>query len=150
MATSRPQDPHEAPAALRARPALSPGRFGRFVVVGGAATAVHYLTALALLHAAGWGAVAASAAGAAVGAVASYGLNARFTFGVRGRHGHHAPRFAAVAGLGWMLNALGMWGLLRLGLHPYLAQPLVTVAVLFCNFALNALWAMRTAPPGPP
>ncbi|OWQ92948.1 hypothetical protein CDN99_00075 [Roseateles aquatilis] len=143
MADSPSPTPHEAPAARQAWHALSLGRFGRFVLVGGAATAVHYLVALLLLHLAGWGAVAASAGGAFVGAIASYVLNARFTFGVRGRHGHHAPRFAAVASLGWMLNALGMWGLLRLGLHPYVAQPIVTALVLLSNFGFNALWAMR-------
>lgn len=126
------------------RPApVSLGRFGRFLLVGGVATAVHYLTAFLLLRLAGWPAVSASAAGFIVGAFANYLLNARFTFGLRGHHGRHLPRFAAVASLGWLLNAGGMALLLHLGLHPYLAQPVVTVLVLFFNFLLNALWAMR-------
>ncbi len=121
------------------------GRFGRFVLVGGVATAVHYVTALVLLHAAQWGPVAASTAGALAGALVGYALNARFTFDVRERHGHHLARYLLVAALGWCLNAIGLWGLLRLGLHPYVAQPIVTVLVLLSNFAFNALWAMRPA-----
>ena len=131
-------------------PPLAPGRFARFLVVGGIATAVHYAVAALLLNLGGWPAVWASATGFVVSAFANYALNARFTFGVRGDHGNHLPRYAAVASLGWTLNALGMWALLRAGLHPYLAQPIVTVGVLFVNFTLNALWAMRPAPEGDP
>ncbi|ALV07662.1 GtrA family protein [Roseateles depolymerans] len=122
---------------------VSLGRFGRFLLVGGVATAVHYVTAFLLLRLAGWPAVQASATGFVVGAMANYALNARYTFGLRGQHAHHLPRFAVVAGMGWLLNAAGMWGLLRAGLHPYVAQPVVTILVLFFNFLLNALWAMR-------
>ncbi len=138
MAAGSPTPTASAPTAP-----VSLGRFGRFLLVGGVATAVHYLTAFLLLRAAGWPAVSASAAGFIVGAFANYLLNARFTFGLRGHHGRHLPRFAAVASLGWLLNAGGMALLLHLGLHPYLAQPMVTVLVLFFNFLLNALWAMR-------
>lgn len=147
--------PHAGPASL-GRPGgpehLGPpgrfgrlGRFGRFVLVGGVATAVHYLTALVLLHAVQWGPVPASTAGAFAGALVGYALNARFTFEVRERHGHHLARYLLVAALGWGLNAIGLWGLLRLGWHPYLAQPVVTALVLLSNFAFNALWAMRPA-----
>lgn len=149
--------PHAGPASLRSNQGQGQGgperqgrlgrfgRFGRFVLVGGVATAVHYATALTLLHAADWGAVPASTVGAFAGALVGYALNARFTFGVRERHGHHLTRYLLVAALGWGLNALGLWGLLRLGLHPYAAQPIVTGLVLVSNFAFNALWAMRPA-----
>lgn len=135
-----------APSAPRL---VSLGRFGRFLMVGGVATAVHYVTAFLLLRLAAWPAVQASAAGFVVGALANYALNARYTFGLRGRHAHHLPRFAAVASIGWLLNAAGMWGLLRAGVHPYVAQPVVTILVLFFNFLLNALWAMRPHRPDP-
>ncbi|SEK27984.1 Putative flippase GtrA (transmembrane translocase of bactoprenol-linked glucose) [Roseateles sp. YR242] len=142
--------PPSGPAAGRPAGPVTLGRFGRFLLVGGVATAVHYVTAFGLLTLAGWPPVRASATGFIVGALANYALNARFTFGLKGGHGRHLPRFAAVAGLGWLLNAAGMWGLLRLGLHPYLAQPVVTILVLFCNFLLNALWAMRPHSSPPP
>ncbi len=135
------------PPGTRTPPAVSLSRFGRFLLVGGVATAVHYLTALLLLRLAGWPAVQASATGFVVGALANYALNARFTFGLRGGHARHLPRFAAVASVGWLLNAAGMWGLLHLGAHPYVAQPIVTILVLFFNFLLNALWAMRPHQP---
>lgn len=128
---------------------LAAGRFLRFVLVGGFATAVHYLVAGLLLNLAGWPPVRASATGFVVSALANYALNARFTFGLTGGHGRHLPRFALVAGMGWLLNAGGLWLLLRAGLHPYVAQPIVTIVVMFSNFLLNALWAMRPhATPG--
>lgn len=151
---SSPAQPEALVPPPPAEPGLPPrlvslGRFGRFLLVGGVATAVHYVTALMLLRLAGWPAVQASAAGFIVGALANYALNARYTFGLRGDHARHLPRFAAVASIGWLLNAGGMWVLLQVGVHPYVAQPIVTILVLFFNFLLNALWAMRPHRPDP-
>jgi putative flippase GtrA len=114
-----------------------------FAAIGTAATLLHYATAYALMRLFEWPPVVASSIGYALSAIANYAANARFTFGVRERHAHHFARFAVVAGLGWLLNAAVLWLFLSLGLHPFVAQPLVTASVMSVSFILNARWAMR-------
>ena len=120
------------------------GQFGRFAVVGGIATSIHYAVLLALVQLAGFNPVWASAIGYAASAVVNYFLNYRYTFGSRSSHGPAALKFATVAGLGLLLNSLVMGGLVRLDAHYLAAQIAATGAVLLWNFFGARYWTFRT------
>jgi putative flippase GtrA len=116
--------------------------FGRFLVVGGISTSVHYLVLAAVVELLGRSAVFGSGVGFAVGAVVSYLLNRRHTFRSDAPHAQAVVRFVLVLAVGLALNLLLMqvftvrWG------WPYLlAQMLTTGLVLFWHFAGHALWS---------
>lgn len=116
--------------------------FGRFLVVGGISTSVHYLVLAAAVEWLGRTPVVGSGLGFAVGAVVSYLLNRRHTFRSDAPHAQAVLRFVLVLAVGLGLNLLLMqvftarWG------WPYLlAQMLTTGLVLFWHFAGHALWS---------
>ena len=87
------------------------------------------------------GVVAASTAGAVVGAGVNYLLNHRYTFASREAHGRALPRFAAMAAGGVALNALVVAGMLALvGPHYLVAQVVATLAVLVAGYLANRAW----------
>lgn len=136
--------PSPMTSADPARPhAISTSSLGRFLLVGGLATAVHYLIT-ALLHGlAGWPMVLASAIGFTVSAIGNYALNARFTFRSERSHRSAFPRFALTAGAGLLINSLLLTALLGLGLHAVLAQLMTTLGTLIWNYVINALWTFK-------
>ena len=122
--------------------------FGRFLVVGGISTSVHYLVLAAVVELLGRSAVFGSGVGFAVGAVVSYLLNRRHTFRSDAPHAQAVLRFVLVLAVGLGLNLLLMqlftarWG------WPYLlAQMLTTGLVLFWHFAGHALWSFTHRKP---
>lgn len=112
-----------------------------FAGVGVAATALHYGTLIALVEAAGVQPLPATLAGYAAGGVLSYRLNRRHTYRSDRPHAEAVWRFAAVAGVGFLMTAALMHGFVgRLGL-PYLpAQVLTTGVVLGWSFLAHKLW----------
>lgn len=118
------------------------GQFARFASVGAIATACHYAVLIGLVTSGAMTPVPASAAGAAVGALVSYHLNRRFTFGSGRSHAKALPRFLVVAALAFALNLalmLVLYGGLAL---PYLiAQVITTGAILAVTFTLNRSWS---------
>ena len=65
-----------------------------FIVVGLAATLVHFLMILALVDVLGWmGPTAATGIGSVIGISVSYLGNHRFVFNAQGQHAHYALRF---------------------------------------------------------
>lgn len=123
--------------------ALSLSSLSRFLLVGGVATAIHYLIAAVLHGLANWPMVHASGVGFVVSALANYALNARFTFRSARSHRSAFPRFAATAAAGLLINTLLLGALLALGLHAVLAQPLTTLGTLIWNYVVNALWTFK-------
>jgi putative flippase GtrA len=96
---------------------------------------------VALVQFAQAGAVAASTAGAIVGAGINYFLNHRFTFASGQSHRRALPRFAAVAAAGVVLNALVLAAVLALaGPHYLVAQVIATLAVLLAGYLANRTW----------
>jgi len=85
-------------------------------------------------------AVAASTAGAIVGAGINYFLNHRFTFASEQSHRRALPRFAAVAAAGVVLNALVLAAVLALAPHYLVAQVVATLAVLLAGYLVNRTW----------
>lgn len=116
--------------------------FGRFLVVGGISTSVHYVVLAAVVELLGGSAVLGSGVGFAVGAVVSYLLNRRHTFRSDAPHAQAISRFLVVLGVGLGLNLLLMqWFTVRWGWPYLLAQMLTTGLVLFWHFAGHALWS---------
>jgi len=116
-------------------------QFIRYVGAGAVGTAAHYAVLIALVQIMSTPAVAASTAGALVGALINYALNHRFTFASSRAHRMALPRFLAIAGLGIVLNAAVMWAVLVVVPSHYLfAQVAATAAVLFVGFVANRRW----------
>lgn len=122
------------------------GQLLRFLIVGGAATALHYALYLALLGL-GLAPVPASSIGFIVSAGFNYLLNRHYTFASGRAHREALPRFALTAAGGLGLNAAVVGVLTGAGLHPLPAQVLATVATLGWNFVVNRLWTFRAATP---
>ena len=115
----------------------------RYTLVGGVATAVHYLVLVACVEFGGWAPWLASGAGAVVGAQVAYAGNRSFTFAHRGRVGASWPRFMATALLGALLGMAIVAVGVRLGVHYLVAQVIATLTGLRVTFAINRAWTFR-------
>ncbi len=116
-------------------------QFGRFLVVGGIATALQYPILIALAGSAGVPPLLASSIGFVVSAVANYTLNRRFTFRSGVNYVAGLERFSIIAGGGLVLNAMVMAAGTTLAGMNYIGSQLVaTAVVLLWNFQANRLW----------
>jgi putative flippase GtrA len=116
-------------------------RFVRYAGAGAIGTGAHYAVLVAMVQGLGAGVVAASTAGAIVGAGINYALNHRFTFASQQSHRRALPRFATVAIAGIALNALVLAAVLALvGPHYLVAQVAATLAVLVAGYLANRAW----------
>ncbi|MFE8069831.1 GtrA family protein [Marinobacteraceae bacterium S3BR75-40.1] len=108
----------------------------RFVVTGGLATLIHWLS-MALFIAWGISPFMATAGGAVLGAVSNYGLQHRVTFRSQRSHRSALPRYLVSLVLAFLTNQL-VFTALHLGLHVQvaLAQLLTTGAVAVLNYRL--------------
>ncbi len=131
----------------------SPLRLGRqfaaFSGVGVLAAIVHYGALIGLVETASFDPVPATLVGYVAGGLLSYALNRRLTYASDRPHAEATWRFAAVAGIGFLLT----WGLMHAFTGwleaPYLLAQLVTTGiVLFWSFAAHRLWTFRD--PRPP
>jgi len=121
-------------------------QFVTFTGVGFVSAIGHYGLLIALVQLAGVGAVAASAAGALLGAWINYSLNYHFTFRSSKRHRDAVLKFAAVASVGLVLNTVFMWvGVELIGAHYLLSQVVTTGLVLIWSFAGNRFWTFQSA-----
>lgn len=112
-----------------------------YTLIGGLATAVHYLVLVALVELADIGAGLAAATGATCGALAAYAGNRRFTFASEAAHARALPRFLLVAALGAATSAaLVTAGTAWFGLHYLLPQAVATALVLLAGFTVNRRW----------
>jgi len=112
-----------------------------YTLIGGLATAVHYLVLIALVELADVGPGLAAATGATCGALAAYAGNHRITFASDAAHGRALPRFLLVAALGAITSAaLVFAGTEWFGLHYLLPQIAATFLVLFAGFTINRRW----------
>lgn len=119
-------------------------QFGRFLLVGGVATATHYCVLVLAVELFDTRPVFASGVGFLAGAIVNYLLNRHFTFRSDALHSAALPRFFVIAGVGLALNQ-GLMHVLstRLGWPYLLAQVVATGLVLLWNFAGNSLWTFR-------
>jgi putative flippase GtrA len=124
-------------------------QLGRFLIVGGIATALQYAILFALTGSAGLPPLLASSIGFVASAAANYTLNRRFTFRSDVNYVAGLERFSIIAGGGLALNAIVMAGGTAVAGMDYVASQLVaTAVVLLWNFHLNRLWTFSTSLPG--
>lgn len=121
-------------------------QFMRFAGVGAIGTMAHYALLVLLVEAIAANEVAASTAGATLGALVNYALNRRYTFDSEKRHREALTKFLIVAALGLTLNAFFMFVLVELlSVHYLLAQVVSTTLILVWNFIGNKFWTFREA-----
>ncbi len=118
-------------------------RFARYALVGGVATAAHYLTLAGIVELAHWPAWWGSGLGAAVGAQVAYAGNRAFTFAHRGDVRASWPRFMLTALVGALLGMAIVAAGVGLGVHYLIAQIVATLAGLVLTFAINRAWTFR-------
>jgi putative flippase GtrA len=117
------------------------GRFARFAVVGGTATATHYLVLVTLVSWSDVRPLTASLVGYVLSALLNYQLNHSFTFRSQRSHAFALPRFLCIALLGLILNGLLVWLTNEvLGAHYLVAQITATAVVLLWNYHANRRW----------
>lgn len=116
-------------------------QFARFLAVGAVATGCQYLILLGLVRAFQFDATLASCAGFIASACLNYALNYSVTFKSSRAHLQAFPAFAAIAGVGLLLNA-GIMALLTRHAHVHYlaAQVCATVSILLWSFIANRTW----------
>lgn len=122
-------------------PAPQRSSFLRYVAVGCAATASHYLLLGMLVEWAAWPAPAAALVGAMLGAQVAFFGNRRFTFDHQGPMLPAWWRFQATAVLGGLVSAACVAAGQRMGLHYLLAQVVGTVIALLLTYGINRRWS---------
>jgi putative flippase GtrA len=117
------------------------GRFSRFAVVGGAATAFQYVVLIACVRELSLAPVVASAIGFALSSILNYYLNYRLTFRSSRAHVAAMPRFLLIASIGLAANSVAMWALTKSAHLGYLQSQLIaTTLVLLWNYTANRKW----------
>jgi putative flippase GtrA len=122
-------------------------QFSSFVVIGFGVAFVHYAVLIGLVEGAGVRPVPATLFGYIVGGILSYGLNFRFTYRATRSHGAAIPRFALVAGIGFLITWGIMHGLVERLAIPYLAAQVFTHGiVLMWSFLAHKSFSFRDRP----
>lgn len=120
---------------------FQPAQFSRYAGAGAVGTVAHYATLIMLVQGGVVMPVVGTTAGAVAGALVNYLLNYHFTFRSRRAHAHAAPRFAAVAVAGIVLNtAVFALVLAVAGTHYLVAQVVATLVVLVFGYLANRRW----------
>lgn len=113
-----------------------------FVAVGLAAVTAHYAALVGLVELAAWRPVPATLVGYLVGGVVSYVLNRRHTFDTERSHVEAGWRFAAVAGVGFLLTYAAMHLLVERLHAPYLPAQIATTGVVMAwSFLAHKFWS---------
>jgi putative flippase GtrA len=120
-------------------------RIARFCLVGVANSAVTFAVFTALC-ALGVPAPVASAVGFGAGAVNSFVANRRWTFADLATADRAFWRFAAIQGLGALLSAAGVAGLLALGASRTAAECAILPCVTVTLYRLSRLLVFRNRP----
>ena len=120
------------------------GRFLVFSAVGAVGAAAHYLVLIVFHEFLDVNPVIASAMGSIVGAFVNYLLNYHVTFESDAAHGSVMPKFYLIATVGFLLNILIMWQMVRsFEIHYIGSQLVATGVVLAWGFAGNSIWTFN-------
>ncbi|MBC7958063.1 MAG: GtrA family protein [Cytophagales bacterium] len=119
------------------------GRFFRYGLVGGFATAVHYAVLVLCVEVFQWPAYFGSGVGAVVGAQVAFFGNRRFTFAHDGALGPAWFKFQGTALLGALVGMVVVAASVQAGWHYLIGQVLATLTSLVLTFAVNRAWTFR-------
>lgn len=116
----------------------------RFLIAGGLATALQYMTLALCVHMFHTSAALGSGIGYLLGSALNYAINYFFTFSSDQSHAKTAAKFYVMVAIGWALNT-GSMALLAdtLGWNNWVAQVLTTGLSLVSNFTISKLWVFR-------
>ncbi len=124
-------------------------QFLRFLLVGGTATAIHYVLLYTLHEKFGWRAVVATSVGFAVSALFNFTASYFFTFRSEAPIARSAGRYVVVSGTGLLINSSLFWVQIEaFGFHYFVAQVFATGTVMFWNFILGRLFTFASRPRG--
>jgi putative flippase GtrA len=119
--------------------------FGRFLCVGGSATALQYLLLMAMVGKFDVAPLIASSLAYAISTIYNYIASHAFTYRSRRAHSSALPRYVCVSAVGLGLNAAVVWiSFDQLHMHYLVAQLLATVATLSWNYLAGLRWAFAT------
>lgn len=118
-------------------------QFFLYVLVGCAATLVHYTMLVVLVETTSLAAAPATFIGAISGAVVSFMLNHNVTFSRNNAHTQTAlMRFLVTAAGGAAVSAALVWMCVQLfSWHYLVAQTLATVLLLLLTYQINRRWS---------
>ncbi len=118
-----------------------PTQVARFAVIGGIATACHVAVAVILVEGPGLAPLWANFPAFCAAVLVSYLGNHSWTFGARGEHLFHFPRFAVTALTGLALNQAIVYAMVEVAGADYrLALAIVVLVVPTLSFAMNRIW----------
>jgi putative flippase GtrA len=112
----------------------------RYVLAGGANTALGYATILSCQYGLGLSALVSNALGYMLGMVTGYALHKRYTF--RSTRGHRAtaPAYLGSIAISYLFNVLTLQALLFLGLPAAVAQALAVITYAVTFYLLGRIW----------
>lgn len=116
----------------------------RFLVTGGLATALQYLTLAVCSITLGWTAWLGSGMGYLLGSILSYVMNYFFTFDSKRPHSQAAPRFYLMVAIGWTVNTLTVAAFADgLNWNTWISQLIATTLTLAWNFSAARIWVFK-------
>ncbi|WP_052481181.1 GtrA family protein [Gilvimarinus agarilyticus] len=132
-----------SPRWLRSIQQLLNSQFGRFALVGAAATALQYLLLIAFAELTSLTPVASSALAFSLSALGNYTANYYLTFQSNKRHTEAFSRFAVTALIGLSINTLVFYLAQFVLPHYLLSQCVATIITLISNFLLHKYWIYK-------
>ena len=117
--------------------------FFRYGLVGGFATAAHYLVLILCVEAMQWPAYLGSGIGAVVGAQVAFFGNRSFTFAHDGALRPAWLKFQGTALLGALVGMAIVAAGVNAGWHYLVAQIVATLTSLVLTFTVNRAWTFR-------
>jgi putative flippase GtrA len=121
-------------------------QFARFVAAGVFNTALGYAIIFGCMYLLGIGPVLSNVIGYAIGLIASYTLNRRFTFNSRARVPGEFARFLVFFALAYALNFVALLACLHvLHLHEAVSQIVAGAVYVIAGYLLNKYCVFRPA-----
>lgn len=118
-------------------------QFGRFALVGAAATGFQYVLLILLAELTPLSTVACSALAFSISALFNYLANYYLTFQSDKRHVETLSRFTLVAAIGLGINTLVFYVAELVLPHYLLSQCVATIITLMSNYLLHKYWIYK-------
>lgn len=131
------------PRWIRPLRSLLNSQFGRFALVGAAATGLQYLLLILFAELTPLSTVTCSALAFTTSALFNYLANYYLTFQSDKRHVETLSRFAVTATIGLLINTLVFYMAEFVLPHYLLSQCVATVITLISNFLLHKYWIYK-------
>lgn len=115
-------------------------QFGKFVLIGGTATALQYVVMMLLIEFFDVKEVIASALSYLISAAVNYLANYYLTFKSQQQHLTTLGKFAVLVLIALWINTLVFYLIFQIGAHYLVAQIIATLVTLVINFLVHKFW----------